>query len=84
MRVVPILLPVLFAAGFAVSPASAGYVDIEDVRAMAFDVGIVKLEEIELHRRKGVWKVEGEDASGHEIEMKVDARTGRIIKMERD
>ena len=84
MRVMPVLLPVLFAVGFAASPASARYVDIEDVRAMAFDVGIVKIEEIELHRRKGVWKVEGEDATGHEIEMKVDARTGRIIKMERD
>ena len=84
MRVMPVLLPVLFAAGLAASPASAGYVDIEEVRAMAFDRGIVKLEEIELHQRKGVWEVEGEDAYGHEIEMKVDARTGRIIKMERD
>ena len=51
---------------------------------MAFDRGIVQLEEIELHRKRGVWKVEGEDAYGHEIEMKVDARTGAIIKMERD
>jgi len=63
------------------SPASARIVDIETVRAMAFDKGIV---EIELHQRKGVWKVEGEDATGHEIEMKVDARTGQIIKLERD
>ena len=64
--------------------ASAAFVDIETVRAMAFDRGIVKLEEIELHRKKGIWKVEGEDAYGHDIEMKVDALTGRIIKMERD
>jgi uncharacterized membrane protein YkoI len=87
MRVLTVVLPSLLglAIGLAATPASADrYVDIEDVRAMAFDVGIVKLEEIELRRRKGVWKVEGEDASGHEIEMKVDARTGRIIKMERD
>jgi len=49
------------------SPASARIVDIETVRAMAFDKGIVEIEEIELHQRKGVWKVEGEDATGHEI-----------------
>ncbi len=84
MRVMPVLLPVLFAASLAASPATARIVDIETVRAMAFDVGIVDIEEIELHRRRGVWEVEGEDASGHEIEMKVDARTGRIIKMKRD
>ncbi len=84
MRFMPILLPVLFAAGLAASPASARIVDIETIRDMAFDKGIVEIEEIELHRRRGVWEVEGEDASGHEIEMKVDARTGRIIKLERD
>jgi hypothetical protein len=27
---------------------------------MAFDKGIVKIKEVELH--KGIWKVEGEDA----------------------
>jgi uncharacterized membrane protein YkoI len=84
MRVMPVLLPVLFAAGLAASPASARNVNIETIRAMAFDKGIVEIEEIELHRRKGVWKVEGEDGYGHEIEMKVDARTGQIIKLKRD
>lgn len=84
MRVLPVLLPVLLATGLAASPASARIVDIETIRAMAFDKGIVEIEEIELHRRRGVWEVEGEDATGHEIEMKVDARTGRIIKLKRD
>ncbi len=51
---------------------------------MAFRSGIVRLDEIELRRRKGVWQVEGEDANGNDIEMDVDARTGRIIRMERD
>lgn len=84
MRVMPVLLPVLFAVGLAASPASARVVDIETIRAMAFDKGIVEIEEIELHRRRGVWEVEGEDEYGHEIEMKVDARTGQIIKLKRD
>ncbi len=86
MRVMSVVLPTLFSLviGLAASPASARYLDIEDVRALAFDRGIVRLEEIELHRKRGIWKVEGDDAYGHEIEMKVDARTGQIIKMERD
>jgi uncharacterized membrane protein YkoI len=86
MRVLTVVLASALGltAAFAALPASAASVDIETVRAMAFDRGIVKLEEIELHRRKGVWKVEGEDAYGEEIEMKVDAYTGRVIKMERD
>lgn len=83
MRVLTVVLGL--AIGLSTSPASAGrYLDIEDVRAMAFDRGIVRLEEVELKRNKGIWEVEGEDAYGHEIEMKVDAYTGRIIKMERD
>jgi uncharacterized membrane protein YkoI len=82
MRVMPVLLVLVL--GLGSTPALAAYIDIETVRAMAFDRGIVKLEEVELHRRKGIWKVEGEDAYGEEIEMKVDARTGRVIKMERD
>ena len=57
-------------------------VSIDDVRAMAFDKGIVKIEEVELD--DGIWEVEGYDASGHEIEMKVEAASGNIIKLERD
>ena len=63
-------------------PAAAQPVTIEDVRLMAFDKGIVNIEEVELD--DGIWEVEGEDASGHEIEMKVDARSGQIVKLKRD
>jgi hypothetical protein len=77
------LTTVLLAAslGFAVAPAAAGPVSIDDVRAMAFDKGIVKIEEVELD--DGMWEVEGYDANGREIEMKVDA-SGNIVKLERD
>jgi uncharacterized membrane protein YkoI len=80
------VLTVVLASGLSLAAlsATAANVDIETVRAMAFDRGIVKLEEVELHRKKGVWEVEGEDEYGHEIEMKIDAYTGRVIKMERD
>ena len=40
------------------------------------------IKEIELD--DGVWEVEGHDASGHKIKMKVDAASGEIVKMKRD
>jgi uncharacterized membrane protein YkoI len=57
-------------------------VTIEDVRGIAFAKGIVKIEQVELD--DGVWEVEGIDASGQEIEMKIEAGSGQIIKLERD
>ena len=79
MRVIPAL--VVFSLALA-SPALAYPVSIEEVRDMAFSKGIVKLKEIELD--DGIWEVEGKDATGHEIEMEVDARSGAIIKLRRD
>ncbi len=38
-------------------PAAAGSVNIEDVRDMAFDKGIVTIKEVELD--DGIWEVEG-------------------------
>ena len=48
---------------------------------MAFDKGIVTIEEIELD--DGIWEVEGRDDSGHKIKMEVEARSGEIVKMKR-
>jgi uncharacterized membrane protein YkoI len=80
MRLIPALV-MAFGLLFAL-PAFAGPVNIDEVRAMAFDRGIVRLKEIELD--DGIWEVEGRDANGREIEMEVEARTGRIIKLRRD
>jgi hypothetical protein len=79
MRFTPAFLAVSLAL---VVPAAAASVKIEDERAMAFDKGIVTIEEIELD--DGIWEVEGTDASGHEIEMKVDAASGAIVRLKRD
>ena len=77
------LASVFLATSLALSvPARAQGVTIEDVRGMAFDKGIVKIEEVELD--DGIWEVEGTDASGREIEMKVEALSGQIIKLERN
>ena len=79
MRVIPVFLAMSLALAV---PAAAEPLSIDDVRAMAFEKGIVKIAEVELD--DGIWEVEGYDASGHEIEMKVEAAGGNIIKLERD
>ena len=79
MRTIPAFLALSLALA---APASAQPVTIEDVRGIAFAKGIVRIEQVELD--DGVWEVEGIDASGQEIEMKIEARSGQIIKLERD
>jgi len=78
MRVVPIFLAMSFALAV---PAAAQPVTIDDVRNMAFNRGIATLKKVELD--DGIWEVKGYDASGHKIEMKVDAGSGAIIKLKR-
>ena len=79
MRTIPAFLALSLALA---APASAQPVTIEDVRGIAFAKGIVNIEQVELD--DGVWEVEGIDASGQEIEMKIEALSGQIIKLERD
>ncbi|HET9273205.1 MAG TPA: PepSY domain-containing protein [Methyloceanibacter sp.] len=79
MRTIPAFLALSLALA---APASAQPVTIEDVRGIAFAKGIVRIEQVELD--DGVWEVEGIDASGQEIEMKIEAGSGQIIKLERD
>jgi uncharacterized membrane protein YkoI len=79
MRTIPAFLALSLALA---APASAQPVTIEDLRGIAFAKGIVRIEEVELD--DGVWEVEGIDASGQEIEMKIEAGSGQIIKLERD
>jgi len=56
MRVIlTFLAPTFLAISFLAVPAAAQPVSIDDVRAMAFDKGIVKIEEVELD--DGIWKV---------------------------
>ena len=75
-------LPILgLSFALAFSAAAQARPNIEDVRALAFEKGIESIDEIELD--DGLWEVEGRDASGSKIEMKVDAATGEIVKMER-
>ena len=49
---------------------------------MAFDKGIVTIKKVRLDH--GFWDVKGNDTSGHKIQMKIDARTGQIVKLKRN
>ena len=70
------------ASAALVMPATAkSHLTVEDARLIAFNHGIVRIEEIELD--DGVWEIEGDDASGHEIKIEVEAWSGRIIKIKR-
>jgi len=75
---------VLFALSGALRPTAAGaqHLTIDDVRNMALDRGVATIKEIELDH--GIWEVQGRDAGGHKIEMKVDALSGEIVKMRRN
>lgn len=76
---------VLFALSAAAAlPAAAGaqHLTIDDIRNMAFDKGVATIKEIELDH--GIWEVQGRDAGGPKIEMKVDALSGEIVKMRRN
>ena len=76
------LIATLGSFGLVFPAAAAERLDIEDVRAMAFDKGIATIKEIELD--DGIWEVEGRDDGGHKIEMEFDARSGEIVKMRRN
>ena len=75
---------VLFALSGALLTTSAGaqHLTIDDVRNMALARGVATIKEIELDH--GIWEVQGRDARGHKIEMKVDALSGEIVKMRRN
>ena len=56
-------IPALFALSFALAaPAAAQPVTIEDVRGMAFDKGIVKIEKVELD--DGIWESKATTQAG--------------------
>lgn len=51
-------------------------------REIAARNGVVHIKEIE--RDNGKWEIEGTDSAGRDIEIDIDARTGKVLKMGRD
>ncbi|MGE8942108.1 PepSY domain-containing protein [Leptospira interrogans] len=59
-----------------------GTITAEQAIEIAKQQGLVTVEEVE--RDDGKWEVEGKDISGREIEVDIDARSGQVVKVERD
>ncbi len=74
--------------GLATAPALAdercdrGPVRAEQAIEIARGVGVALVKELECD--DGRWEVEGRDQRGREIEVEIDPRTGRVLKVERD
>lgn len=66
----------------AMADRCIGPVSAEEAIRIARTAGLVRVTELECD--DGKWEVEGRDAAGREIEVEVDPRTGRIIKVDRD
>jgi uncharacterized membrane protein YkoI len=71
----------LFVASTFAQPSGGG-ISMDEARRIALQYGIVKIEDIELD--DGNWEIEGRDISGREREIEIDARSGKIIKIETD
>lgn len=75
--------PAFAQAPAQVSPGRcAGQVDITRAIEIARGAGIIRVDEAECD--DGRWEVEGRDAQDRKIEVKVDPRDGRVIRVERD
>lgn len=61
---------------------TTGPITAEQAIEIAKQQGIVTVDEVD--RDNGKWEVEGKDASGREIEVDIDASSGKVIKIERD
>jgi hypothetical protein len=61
---------------------SAGSVTIPQAIEIAREAGLVRVKKVECD--DGLWEVEGWTEAGREIEVEIDPRTGRIVKVERD
>jgi len=66
----------------ATAGASSPPLALDDVLARLRSAGYSNFREIE--REKGRYEVKGSDAEGRRVELYVDARTGEVVKEERD
>jgi peptidase YpeB-like protein len=73
----------LFVLLFAASPAAAQpyFVSSGDAQAIAAQNGVVAINRLRLD--DGVWKVEGRDVTGRYVYMRIDPRTGDVLRLER-
>jgi hypothetical protein len=73
----------LLALLLAPSPATAQvyFVSSSDAQAIAAQNGVVAINRLRLD--DGVWKVEGRDVTGRYVYMRIDPRSGDVLRLER-
>jgi hypothetical protein len=74
----------LLALLLAPSPAPAQvayYVSSADAQAIAGQNGVAEIYRLRLD--DGLWKIEGRDVNGRYVYMRIDPRTGDIVRLER-
>jgi hypothetical protein len=59
-----------------------GPIGVEDARAIAMMNGLVTVEDVNTRWRDGDFEVEGEDASGNHMEIRIDAETGAVLEID--
>jgi uncharacterized membrane protein YkoI len=62
--------------------AGTPIISIEDARRIATQNGVATIKEIELD--DGKWEIEGTDSAGRERDIEIDARSGQVVKMDKD
>ena len=73
----------LLAVLLASSPATAQvyYVSSADAQVIAGQNGVAVIYRLRLD--DGLWKIEGRDADGRYVYMRIDPRTGDVVRLER-
>ena len=62
-------------------PVFVPYLSAGDAQAVAAENGVAEFYKIRLD--EGVWKIEGRDLSGRYVYVRIDPRTGQLIRFER-
>ncbi len=73
------LLALLLAPSTA--PAQVYFVSSADAQAIAAQNGVVAINRLRLD--DGVWKIEGRDVTGRYVYMRIDPRSGDVLRLER-
>jgi uncharacterized membrane protein YkoI len=87
---IALALPFLAGAPLLLAPLQAladDRCDRAETRAehaieIARGAGVALVEDLDCD--DGRWEVEGRDANGREIEVRIDPRTGQVLRVERD
>lgn len=82
MAALALPLPALAQSSEKPSKPSDRGISMEDARRIATENGVARIEQIRFD--DGQWKVEGRDSLGSEIEVKLRASDGTIMKLERE